>query len=56
MHLAVGNANEGGDVGAQVESAVADVHLYRALVLAEPGHGNTERQRSIVVESSAYSA
>src|ERR1035438_2044570 len=34
MHLAVGNANERGDVAAQVEQGV---HLHRALVLAEPG-------------------
>src|ERR1035438_1699348 len=34
MHLAVGNANECGDVAAQVEQGV---HFHRPLVLAEPG-------------------
>ena len=34
MHLAVGNANERGDVAAQVEQGV---HLHRTLVLAETG-------------------
>src|ERR1035437_5216445 len=34
MHVAVGNANEGGDVAAQVEQCV---HLHRTYVLAELG-------------------
>jgi len=33
MHLAVGNANEGGDVAAQVEQRM---HLHSAFVFAEP--------------------
>src|ERR1039457_5516833 len=34
MHLAIGNANEGGDVATQVEQCV---HLHRTFVLTEPG-------------------
>jgi hypothetical protein len=34
MHLAVGNANEGGDVTAQIEQRV---HFYRSLCAGKTG-------------------
>ena len=50
VQLAVGNVNEGLNVAARVEQRV---HLDRCLGRANGAHGNTDRHRSMVVESSA---
>jgi len=51
MHCAVRNADKGGNVAVQIQQRV---HLNGALVLRNFAHGNKERHRSMVVESSAY--
>ena len=51
VQLAVRDVNEARDVAAQIEQRV---HLHRGLGRSEKcAHGNTDRHRSMVVESSA---
>src|SRR5665213_2796709 len=51
MSFSVGNLDKSGDGTAQIQQRV---QLYRRFLLTEVPHGKTARQRSMVVESSAY--
>jgi len=50
MHLAITDVEEGRNVAAQISSVCS---LTAALAKRNGAHGNTDRQRSMVVVSSA---
>ena len=52
VHFAFGNADKRGDAAAARSSSVCILTV--ALCWRNRAHGNSERQRSMVVESSAY--
>ena len=51
MQFSFGNFNKSGDRATQIEQGV---HLDGSLLGSKPAQGNTDKQRSMVVESKAY--